>query len=142
LDKHITSVHENKKPNFDCISSVHEEKRPDSGSDIFLFSSSSDSDVGLESDPFLKQKKQKKKTNNPTPSKQIKLFNTNDHCKPVHEGKKQLICKTCSASFSLKLDLDKHIASVHEDKKPNFDRHIESVNKETKVQMVRQMKIM
>ena len=54
----------------------------------------------------------------------------------------QLICKTCSASFSLKLDLDKHIASVHEDKKPNFDRHIESVNKETKVQMMLQMKIM
>ena len=102
----------------------------DSGSDIdFIPPSSSDSDVGLESDPLPTQKKRKKKTNNFNPSKQIRLFNTNGHCKPVHEGKKQFICKTCSASFSLKLDLDKHITSVHENKKPNFDC-ISSVHEE------------
>ena len=36
----------------------------------------------------------------------------------VHEGKKTFKCNDYDASFSRKLDLNRHIKTVHEEKKP------------------------
>ena len=42
----------------------------------------------------------------------------NEHIASVHEGKKPFKCDKCEVYFGLKYDLNLHIASVHEGKKP------------------------
>ena len=81
----------------------------DSGSDIdFLPYSSSDSNVELDKDQFLSTpNKRKKKSQQVQPSK---MFSTNGPCFiSVHEGKMQLICEKCNATFVKKIELEKHV---------------------------------
>ena len=40
------------------------------------------------------------------------------HVSSVHEGKKPFKCNVCNASFTEKGSLNKHVSSVHEGKKP------------------------
>ena len=53
----------------------------------------------------------------PNINDQISYANMNSQV-TVHEGKEPFKCQTCHACFSQKGDLNKHIASVHEKKKP------------------------
>ena len=42
----------------------------------------------------------------------------NEHIASVHEGKKPFKCDKCESCFNLKKDLNVHVASVHEGNKP------------------------
>ena len=44
----------------------------------------------------------------------------NKHVASVHEGKKPFKCDICDRSFSLKSHMNRHVASVHEGKKVVF----------------------
>ena len=45
-------------------------------------------------------------------------LNLKKHIASIHEGKKPFECNRCNTMFSQKGNLEKHIASVHEKKKP------------------------
>ena len=47
-----------------------------------------------------------------------KKLDVNRHIDSVHEGKRPYKCSFCSVSFGIKQNLTRHITSVHEKKKP------------------------